>query len=35
MVIFEEPILILLDHTKPFEAQTDASNFVIDEVFMQ
>ena len=33
--ILEEPVLALLDHTKPFEVQTDASDFAIGGVLMQ
>lgn len=33
--ISEEPILVVPDHTNPFEVQTDASDFAIDGVFMQ
>jgi len=31
----EEPMLVLLDHTKPYEVETDTSDFVIDGVLMQ
>ena len=31
----EEPVLALLNHTKPFEVQTDASDFAIGGVLMQ
>lgn len=27
--IIEEPVLLLLDHTKPFEVHTNASEFAI------
>ena len=33
--ISEEPVLALLDHTKPFEIQTDASDFAIGGVLVQ
>ncbi|KAH9648298.1 Endonuclease [Citrus sinensis] len=33
--ILEEPVLAFLDHTKPFEVQTDASDFTIGGVLMQ
>ena len=33
--ISEEPVLTLPDHTKPFEIQTDASDFAIGGVLMQ
>ena len=33
--ISEEPVLAFLDHTKPFEVQTDASDFAIGGVLMQ
>ncbi|KAH9678960.1 Endonuclease [Citrus sinensis] len=33
--ISEEPVLALPDHTKPFEVQTDASDFAIRGVLMQ
>lgn len=33
--ISEEPILVVPDHTNPFEVQTDAFDFAIDGVFMQ
>ena len=33
--IFENPVLILLNHTKPFEIHTDASDFAIGGVSMQ
>ncbi|KAH9697420.1 Endonuclease [Citrus sinensis] len=33
--ISEEPVLALPDHTKPFEVQTDASDFTISGVLMQ
>lgn len=34
-VISKELVLVLPDHTKPFEVQTDASDFAIGGVFMQ
>ena len=33
--ITEEPVLALPDHTKPYEVQTDASDFAIGGVLMQ
>ncbi|KAL5732606.1 hypothetical protein ACOSQ2_032298 [Xanthoceras sorbifolium] len=33
--VTEEPVLRLLDHSKPYEVQTDASNFAIGGVLMQ
>lgn len=30
--IFDEPVIALLDHTKPFQVQTDASDFTIGGV---
>ncbi|TYK05451.1 uncharacterized protein E5676_scaffold83G001540 [Cucumis melo var. makuwa] len=34
-VILEEPLMVLADHTKPFEVHTDASDFAIGGVSMQ
>ena len=33
--IFENPVLVLSDHTKPFEIHTNASDFAIGGVVMQ
>ncbi|KAA0050296.1 reverse transcriptase [Cucumis melo var. makuwa] len=33
--ILEEPVMVLADHTKPFEVHTDASDFAIGGVLMQ
>ncbi|KAA0068130.1 uncharacterized protein E6C27_scaffold238G00920 [Cucumis melo var. makuwa] len=33
--VSEEPVMILADHTKPFEVHTDASDFAIGGVLMQ
>lgn len=33
--IFNELVLILLDHSKPFEVQMDAFDFAFSRVFMQ
>ncbi|KAL0539326.1 hypothetical protein IC582_023531 [Cucumis melo] len=34
-VVSEEPVMVLADHTKPFEVHTDASDFAIGGVLMQ
>ena len=31
----EEPVLVLLDHTKPFEVKKNASDFAISKILMQ
>ena len=33
--VSEEPVMVLADHTKPFEVHTDASDFAIGGVLMQ